>query len=81
MNFDNNELLDIAYAITLSMPEGETKESILDKIDQVMIKTGTTEQNQKLSAINGVPGRKNGEDWFDDLEKHRQFYWSNIPEY
>ena len=78
--FTNDQLLHIAYAITLSMPEGEKKEAILEKIEHTIITSGTTEHNQELSYILGLPGREIGEDWFDDLEKHRQFYWKDAPQ-
>ena len=79
MDLNNEEILDIAYAVTLSMPEGNRKEQILTKIEGQILRTGTTEENHSLAAIHNVPGREIGEDWFVDLEKHREFYWRNIP--
>lgn len=76
--FSTQELLEIAQAVKLSLPDSDEKDSILQKITKTIEIEGSHPQKQEINTINGIPDQP-GELWYNDLAKHREFYYGLVP--
>lgn len=74
MIFNNDQLLDIAHSVKLSMPESDKKEVILRIIRDSITKDQKVKEVNAMEAIDGIPDQP-GENWYEDLTLHRKQYY------